>query len=367
MNTIPIRMTVKNKPKAVIGLSGGVDSAVASALLQQQGFDVVGVTLNVYSKSDVQKAAFEKTAAEAEAVARKLGISHKILDVQEEFEQAVVAYFMDAYRNGQTPNPCAVCNPKIKFRFLMEQMVAEGASGIATGHYADVVKDPITNRFLLKNSSAAGKDQTYVLYGLSQNQLSHLLLPLGNAAGKEEVRQMAREWGIPVAEKPDSQEICFIPNGGYADFIIQKTGYVPKPGKFIDRDGNILGNHRGILYYTVGQRKGLGQSFGKPMFVLSINAGDNTVTLGEAGSEFSEGLIAAEANFLAFESLTTPQRIEVKIRYAAKPSSALILPLDNGRIEVRFDRPQRAVTPGQAVVFYQGDYLIGGARIVNPL
>lgn len=360
-------MEMKSKLKAVIGLSGGVDSAVASALLQQQGYEVIGLTLNVYSQSDTQKAIFEKTATEAEAVARKLGICHKVLDVQKEFEEAVVTYFMDAYQNGFTPNPCAACNPKIKFRFLLEQMKSENANGIATGHYANVIKDESTGRYLLKNSAAVGKDQTYVLYGLSQEQLSHLLLPLGTVSGKDEVRNLAREWGIPVAEKPDSQEICFIPDGNYADFIIKKTGYMPKPGKFIDQRGTVLGEHRGIIYYTVGQRKGLGQSFGKPMFVLAVNASDNTVTLGEAGNEFSAGLIAEEPNFLAFESLHSPINAEVKIRYAARPCSAIISPIQNNRLKVEFDQPQRAVTPGQAAVFYQGDCLIGGARIVYSL
>ncbi len=358
---------MKSKPKVVIGLSGGVDSAVACVLLQKQGYEVIGLTLNVYAPDDDRKAAFFQMASEAEAVAGKLGIAHKVLDVQKEFEEIVIASFMEAYQNGRTPNPCALCNPNIKFRFLLSQMEQEGADKIATGHYADVIKDTKTGRFLLKNSAAAKKDQTYVLYGLTQAQLAHLIMPLGTVSGKEEVRQLAREWGIPVADKPDSQEICFIPDGSYAEFIIQKTGIIPKPGNFIDRNGNVLGTHRGIIYYTVGQRKGLGQAFGKPMFVLAVHAADNTVMLGEAGEEFSKGLIAENANFLAFDSLAAPIHTKAKIRYSSKPAGAVVSPLDQGRIQVEFEQPQRAVTPGQAVVFYQEDCLIGGAQIVSSI
>lgn len=342
--------------KAAIGLSGGVDSAVAAYLLLEQGYDVTGIILRLKPES-----AADSDIADAKRIADKLGIELKILDRREAFAQKVISPFISEYCSGRTPNPCIECNKEIKFGVMLDYALEIGCDCIATGHYARIEKS--NGRYLLKRSQSS-KDQSYFLFRLTQEQLSKTVFPLEGLT-KDEIREIARKAELPVAEKGDSQEICFVPNDDYISFLASKNISSPK-GNFIDKNGNVLGTHNGIINYTVGQRKGLG-AFGKPMFVNRINAADNTVIIGENGTQYCKGLIADRLNFIAFDNLTETMRAEVKIRFRAKEQPALITPLDGGRIQVVFDEPQRSITPGQSAVIYDGNTVIGGGRIIEQI
>lgn len=360
------------KKKVLIGMSGGVDSSVAAAVLLEQGYDVVGVTMRLWDGEERDGSFTEGTCCslsaveDARRVAYKLGIDYHVLDFRSEFDKHVVDYFTSEYQCGRTPNPCIACNKYIKFDAMLQKAEMLGADYVATGHYAKVEFDRERGRYLLKKSNALRKDQTYALYGLTQQQLSRIVMPLGDVADKETVRQKAAELELPVADKPDSQEICFVPDKDYAGFITRRAGDTCQKGNFVDTQGNVLGEHNGIIHYTVGQRKGLGITFGKPMFVIKIDPQTNEIMLGEKGSEFSDCLYANRLNFIPFERLQAPLRVQAKIRYSAQAANAQISMIDEDLLRVVFDAPQRAVTPGQAVVFYEpeGDTVIGGGLIV---
>ncbi len=354
--------------RVVIGMSGGVDSSVAAAVLKEQGYEVVGVTMRLWDGENINETVAESTCCslsaveDARRVADNLGIEYHVLDFRKEFSEYVIDYFTNEYINGRTPNPCIVCNKFLKFDAMAKEAQLLGADYIATGHYARVDFDEGTRRYLLKSADNA-KDQTYALYSLTQEQLSKLLLPLGNFAGKEEVRSYADKIGLITADKPDSQDICFIPDNDYAAFIKRRIGYLPPEGDYVDQSGNILGRHKGIVNYTVGQRKGLGIAFGKPMFVTRIDAENNQVILGEQGSEFSLSLYGKDPNFIPFDTIEEQVKAMAKVRYSAKPAPCTIS-MEGDKVKVEFDTPQRAITPGQAVVFYDGDIVIGGATII---
>ncbi|MCQ1529777.1 tRNA 2-thiouridine(34) synthase MnmA [Lutispora saccharofermentans] len=358
------------KERVIIGMSGGVDSSVAAYLLKEQGYDVVGVTMKLRSNEDFEKDSGRDNCCslsavdDARRVCNKLGIPFYVMNFTEIFDQKVVNYFIDEYFKGRTPNPCIACNKYVKFDALLRKAEALEAKYVATGHYARIMHDENLGRYLIKKSATAAKDQTYVLYNLLQNQLEHILMPLGDYT-KEETRRIAAELDLEVADKPDSQEICFVEDNDYGKFLEQKRGQHIKPGKFLDTKGNVLGTHKGIVYYTVGQRKGLGIALGKPMFVVDIIAEKNQVILGEESEVFKDELIAINTNFLPFDRLQNPMRVKAKIRYSAKESSAWAMPIAENRIKLIFDEAQRAITPGQAVVFYQDDYLIGGGVILK--
>lgn len=353
------------KKKVILGMSGGVDSSVAALLLLRQGYDVTGVTMQLrpdQSMSETQNSACcsSEDMDDARRVAQKLGIEHLVLDFTDVFSEKVIDYFAREYSLGRTPNPCIACNSYVKFDALLRKALSLEYDYIATGHYA-VVTQNAQGRWLLKKAPCS-KDQSYVLYRLTQHQLSHTLFPLAGLE-KEEARTLAQEAGLPVAHKPDSQEICFVPDGDYAAFLSRHTGKAPPPGDFVDHEGNRLGQHKGITHYTIGQRKGLGIALGKPMFVTKIDPAANTVTLGENGSQYASALIAEDVNLIAFDVLSSPIRAQVKIRYQASPAPALLTPLAERKIRVDFDQPQRSVTPGQAAVFYDGDLVLGGGVI----
>lgn len=358
------------KQKVVVGMSGGVDSSVAAALLKDQGYDVIGVTMQIWPDLDDETAEREggccslSAVSDARRVCDRLDIRYYVMNFKDIFEKKVIDYFVDEYLQGRTPNPCIVCNRYIKFDELLRRAMEIGADFVATGHYASVVFDEKRGRYLLKKSSDIRKDQTYALYSLTQRQLSHTLFPLSGYT-KDRVRKIAEEKGLPVAHKPDSEEICFVKDNNYGRFIKERVPDKVKCGFFKDTKGNILGRNDGIVHYTIGQRKGLGITFGKPMFVVDIIPEENTVVLGEGDEVFSDTLIAGDLNFIPFEKLENEMEVTCKIRYTAKESPAIISPVEGGRIKVKFRSPVRAITPGQSAVFYKDDIVIGGGTIIR--
>lgn len=352
--------------KVIIGMSGGVDSSVAAALLKEQGYDVIGVTMRMWTMCDDEEsegACCSLSAVEdARRVANKLGIDHYVMNFKDLFREKVVDSFVDDYMNGCTPNPCIMCNKYLKFDALLKKANAMDIRYIATGHYAKIRYNIMTGRYELLKSATARKDQTYVLYNFTQEQLASTMMPNGEYT-KDEIREKARELGLLVANKPDSQEICFIPDNNYRNFIERYTKKKVIPGDFVDVSGNVLGKHSGVTNYTVGQRKGLGITFGKPMFVVDIDAENNRVVLGDEREVFQDTLIAKDVNFISIASLDKPYKVKAKIRSTAKEASATISPLDDGRVRVLFDEKQRAITRGQAVVFYDGEVVVGGGII----
>ena len=354
--------------KVVVGMSGGVDSSVAAWLLQQQGHEVMGITMQLWQDEDAQEAAENggccglKAVEDARRVAWQLGIPYYVMNFKEEFKSSVMDYFAEEYIKGRTPNPCIACNRYVKWEALLKRSLGVGAEYIATGHYAQVERLE-NGRFALKSSVTAAKDQTYALYSLTQQQLARTLMPVG-AYTKEEIRPIAEDIGLLVAHKADSQEICFIPDQDYAGFIRRQAGYEPKLGNFVDLDGNVIGRHKGIIHYTVGQRKGLNLSMGKPVFVVEIRPESNEVVIGNGNDVFTDILICDKLNWMAIDGLHGEERqMKVKIRYSHKGAPAVIREIGRDRVECRFLEPVRAVTPGQAAVFYDGGYVMGGGTI----
>lgn len=342
------------KQKIAVAMSGGVDSSVVAALLQKQGYDVFGVTMQVWQ--DTQDLAIK----DAQLIAKRLNIPHYVVDLRKVFEQEIITYFTNEYLLGRTPNPCVTCNHHIKFGALLDWAKSMGADYLATGHYAKIVKEK--NRYLLKKSLSSNKDQTYPLYHLTQQQLSNIMFPLADY-DKSEVRKIAQDFNLEVANKADSQDICFITNNNYAEFIEKRTGIKMRYGNFLDRLGNILGQHKGIYKYTIGQRKGLGIATGKPVFVSRIDVTNNEIVLGEEEDILFKSLMVKNVNFIPVDQLTQPTAVNVKIRYGAKEADAIISPQDENLFKIEFKIPQRAVTAGQSAVFYQGDVVLGGGII----
>ena len=360
------------KKTVMLGMSGGVDSSVAAAVLKEQGYEVVGVTLQIWQDMDEDRKQTEggccslSAVSDARRVADKLGINYYVLNFKDIFHEKVIDYFNTEYLKGRTPNPCIACNRFVKFEAMLNKAVSMGMDYVATGHYARIGYNGNTGRYQLEKSVTAAKDQTYALYTLTQEQLARTLFPIGEYV-KDKVRQIARELELPVANKPDSQEICFVEDNDYGRYINENTDTEVKPGWFIDREGKKLGMHKGIIHYTVGQRKGLGISFGKPMFVVALNPENNTVVLGDETEVFSSGLTASDINFISIPFLRDEMKVTAKIRYSAREASAMISPLQEGRVRVIFDEPQRAITPGQSVVFYDGSIVVGGGVIEKSI
>jgi tRNA-specific 2-thiouridylase len=354
--------------RVIVAMSGGVDSSVAVALLQEAGYEVIGVTLQLWANDlpygmEVEGGfSSRETMDDARAVAAKLGIAYYVLNAYAPFREKVVDYFVVEYLQGRTPNPCIVCNRNFRFDLLLAKAAALDGDYLATGHYVRREYQVATGRWVLKKGLDLSKDQSYVLYGLTQRQLAKCLFPLGEFS-KAKIREKARELGLTVAAKPDSQEICFVPDQDYGRFITEYRPGTAQPGKIVDESGRVLGTHRGVIHYTIGQRKGLGIAAPRPLFVKEIRAAANEVVVGEAGSVFADHLVAVDLNWIAWDRLDTERKVEAKIRYGAKPVPAIIKPLSPTQVEVCFTNPQRAITPGQAVVFYEGDLLLGGGTI----
>lgn len=360
------------KNKVVLGLSGGVDSTAAALLLQEKGYEVVGLYFDIHSECSSCKGQEESLSGRerAEKVASQLGIEFIYRNVSDLFDEIVIGNFCNEYKCGRTPNPCIVCNPTVKFKTLLDAADEVGAYHIATGHYADTYYDETADLWYIKKASNEKKDQSYMLYRLDQEAISRLILPLNEIDDKEQVRELAREKALINAEAKDSQEICFIDaDDNYKDFL-RRRGITASKGDFIDPEGNVLGEHKGILDYTIGQRKGLGIAIGKPAFVTKIDGINNQVVLGDNNDLFKHEVISSGNILLGYELNDAPydtssiiDKITAKIRYAAKPAEAELCLLDDGRIRTTFKDAQRAPTPGQSIVFYDGDLVIGGGFI----
>lgn len=357
------------KKKVVVGMSGGVDSSVAACLLKEQGYEVIGVTMQIWQEENPDEASENggccglSAVDDARRVAWTLGIPYYVMNFRREFKKSVMDYFVAEYLHGRTPNPCIACNRYVKWEALLARSMEIGADYIATGHYARVAKLP-NGRFTIRNSVTAAKDQTYALYNLTQEQLKRTLMPVGDYT-KEEIRKIAERNGLAVAKKKDSMEICFIPDNDYASFIEKSADSVPGGGNFVDMAGNVLGRHKGITHYTVGQRKGLNLSMGRPVFVTEIRPETNEVVIGSGDDVFSDRLCCSHLNWMAVDGLHGERRrVTAKIRYSHGGASCVISELPNGTVECLFETPQRAITPGQAVVFYEDDHVFGGGTIL---
>ncbi len=353
--------------KVVVGLSGGVDSSVAAYLLKREGYEVIGVTMDTCQElpgEEDWKTGSQGAIADAKRVAEHLQIPHYVVDFKEAFKCHVMDYFVEEYLQGRTPNPCVVCNRYVKWEALLAWAKEMGADYIATGHYARI--DKLENgRYAIRNSVTVMKDQTYALYNLTQEQLRFTMMPVGGYT-KEEIRNIASQAGIPVAEKSDSQDICFIPDDDYVGFLNRRVpDRMPGEGDFIDKDGNVLGRHKGVTNYTIGQRKGLGIAMGHPVFVTELRPETNEVVIGENEDVFTDVVICDRVNFMSIEDLTEPRRVLAKIRYNHRGDYCTIERMEDGSVKCSFEVPVRASTPGQAVVFYEGEYVLGGGTIVK--
>ena len=344
--------------RVLIGMSGGVDSSTAAYLACQEGYCCTGATMELVSGG--------ADAADARSVAQRLGMEHVVLPFQQAFSQQVIQPFVDSYEKGLTPNPCIRCNQALKFGVLLDWALEQGYDYVASGHYARLRRDENTGRYLLYQAADPAKDQTYFLAGLNQQQLSHILFPLGELT-KQQVRQIAESQGFVNARKRDSQDICFIPDGDYAAFLERFTGKTYPQGTYLDLQGQPLGQHQGAVRYTIGQRKGLGIALGQPMYVCGKDMACNTVTLGPNEALYAQALLASDWNWLPFPALTAPMAVTAKIRHSQTSQAATVYPEADGTARVVFAEPQRAITPGQAVVLYQGQMVVGSGTILSKI
>ena len=355
-----------SKGKVVVGMSGGVDSSVAAWLLKEQGYDVIGVTMQIWQdeENEVQEenggCCGLSAVDDARRVASSIGIPYYVMNFKQEFQKNVIDYFTKEYLNGRTPNPCIACNRYVKWEALLQRSLSIGADYIATGHYARIDKLP-NGRYAIRRSATLAKDQTYALYNLTQEQLEHTLMPVGNYS-KDQIREMAEKIGLQVANKPDSQDICFVPDGDYASFIEENADAPIRQGNFVTPDGKILGKHKGIIHYTVGQRKGLGIALGQPMFVIAIHPEDNTVVLGTKEELQGKSFFAKEINLMKYAKIPDGLEVTAKIRYRNEGKKASLYPEDN-RLRVVFHETMDSITPGKSAVFYEGEDVVGGGVI----
>lgn len=345
--------------KVLLGMSGGVDSSVAAILLKEQGYEVIGITLELLNNQSQNR-------IDAKNICDNLGIQHVTYHCEEQFRKCVIQDFIDSYAICKTPNPCIECNKYMKFGVMYEKAKELGCEYIATGHYARTEYNAEYARWVLKKSNAGRKDQSYVLWNIPKELISHILFPLADFENKEEIREIARKNHLQVANKPDSEDICFIPDGDYKTFLENHSEIKPKVGDIVNLKGEVLGKHMGMYNYTIGQRKGLGISYSKPLFVLGFNVAQNEVIVGEEKELYKKEVIVKDINLLAIDEITEPMKVDVKTRYSAKSAKAEIMQYGK-EIKIIFDEPQRAITPGQSAVFYREDIVLGGGKISDEI
>lgn len=353
--------------RVLLGMSGGVDSSVAAIILMEQGYEVIGATMKLWDPEDDEgqsKCCGDDSILDAKRVCDKLGIPHYTLNLKEEFKKCVIENFIEEYANARTPNPCIECNKYLKFNYFFRKAMELGCDYIATGHYAKTEFSDKYNQVVLKKSNAGKKDQSYVLYNIPKDIINKVLFPLGQFENKEQIRKIAEKHDLLTAKKPDSQEICFIPDDDYAKFLSKNGRVESKPGKIVDNQGNVLGTHKGLIHYTIGQRKGLGIAHETPLYVVKLDAQNNLLVVGDEKDIFSKELYANNLNFTVDIKRDLPIKVNAKIRYGAKEAEAILFPEVNGKVKVEFETPQRAITKGQSVVFYIDDVLIGGGKII---
>lgn len=352
---------MKNK-KVLLGMSGGVDSSVSALLLQQRGYEVMGITMNLFNTGSEEKCGNISSSNDAKRVCDHLEIQHCTLNCEEEFKKHVIKDFINCYANCKTPNPCIECNRYMKFGYMWEKAKELGCNYIATGHYAKTEYSEKYQRWVLKKSNSLKKDQSYVLWNISKELIEHILFPLSDFEEKEEIRKIAREKELKVADKPDSEDICFVPDGNYKKFLEENSNIKPKQGNIVNTKGEILGQHTGLYNYTIGQRKGLRISYSVPLFVLGFDSARNEVIVGEENELYKKEILVSDINLLLIDEIKEPIEVEVKTRYSARSAKAQIIQ-DGNEIKVIFDEPQRAITPGQSAVFYIDDIVLGGGKI----
>lgn len=350
---------MENK-KVLLGMSGGVDSSVSAILLQKQGYEVIGATLELFTNNNNCD---KNTYVDVKNICESLGISHYIYNCKQQFKEHVIQDFINCYSICKTPNPCIECNRYMKFGVMWEKAKELGCDYIATGHYAKTEYSEKYNRWVLKKSSAGKKDQSYVLWNIPKELIEHILFPLSDFQEKEKIRQIARESGLKVADKPDSEDICFIPDGNYKEFLEKNSNLKPQEGNIVSSKGEILGKHKGLYCYTIGQRKGLGISYKVPLFVIGFNQAKNEVIVGEENELYKKEISVGNINLLLVDEIKEQIEVEVKTRYSSKVAKAKITQKGN-QIDVIFEEPQRAITPGQSAVFYIGDIVLGGGKIL---
>ena len=349
---------MENK-KVLLGMSGGVDSSVSALLLKKEGYEPLGITLELFAGSSCCNI---NTYIDAKNVCKTIGIPHFTYNCKEQFKDYVINDFIDCYANCRTPNPCIECNKYMKFGIMWEKAKELGCNYIATGHYAKTEYSEEYGRWVLKKSQAGKKDQSYVLWNIPKELIEHVVFPLADFTDKEQIREIARENDLKVANKPDSEDICFVPDGNYKKFLETNSGIKPKKGNIVNSKGEILGKHTGLYNYTIGQRKGLGISYKVPLFVLGFNKAKNEVIVGEEKELYKKEITVTDINLLLVDKIEEPMEVDVKTRYSSKVAKAKI-EQDGENIKVTFDEPQRAITPGQSAVFYVGDIVLGGGKI----
>ena len=351
---------MENK-KVLLGMSGGVDSSVSALLLKERGYEVIGTTLELFAGSSCCNI---DTYLDAKNVCSQLGIPHFTFDYKKEFREKVIDDFIECYSNCKTPNPCIECNKYMKFGVMYEKAKELGCNYIATGHYAKTEYSEKYKRWVLKKSKAGRKDQSYVLWNIPKNLIEHVIFPLSDFEAKEEIRKIARDNNLKVANKPDSEDICFVPDGNYKRFLEENSDIKPKIGDIVNLNGKVLGKHKGLYHYTIGQRRGLGISNKTPLFVLGFNKDKSQVIVGEEKDLYKKEIEVKDINLLLFDKIEGKLEVNVKTRYSAKEAKATIYQENDDIIKIIFDEPQRAITPGQSAVFYIDDIVVGGGKII---